>query len=218
MFIRQASETIRKTVPDFPLLEEPWELFEALKEEKFFQSVKLPKRTNGIVSPSETNTIVYASDSVEIQPYALFSGLVILEDGVKIGPYSLLRGPIFVGKNSIIGPHCEIIRSIVLENSIVAHKNTLGETIIGNNCNYAGLCTSCNYPVGRDYVKVRYNQKEHKYNGKFGATIENNCNLGCLTITMPGCHIKQGTDITGQCIVHGTGKVKPFSHFPAKVE
>ena len=135
MFIRQASETIRKTVPDFPLLEEPWELFEALKEEKFFQSVKLPKRTNGIVSPSETNTIVYASDSVEIQPYALFSGLVILEDGVKIGPYSLLRGPIFVGKNSIIGPHCEIIRSIVLENSIVAHKNTLGETIIGNNCN-----------------------------------------------------------------------------------
>lgn len=194
---------IRAVIPKFPNCKYPWEVLEEMKKH---HTVILPKITVNNINDAE----VYAHSNVEIQPYCLFSGLVILDEGVKIGPYSFLRGPIYIGRNSLIGPYAEITRSLIMDNTSLAHKNIVGDSIFGNNINFGGMSVCCNTIFGDKLIKARYHKEIITYNYKYGAMIEDNSNLGYLTALMPGCYIPKNTNIIGQCIVHGNANIKFF--------
>jgi NDP-sugar pyrophosphorylase family protein len=196
-------EKIRRAIPEFPDCKYPWDV---LNEMKNSPKVILPRRTVEGFNNSE----VYADPDVEIQPYCLFAGLVILDKGVRIGPYSLLRGPIYIGRNSLVGPHAEIIRCLIMDNTSLAHKNLMGDSIFGDNINFGGMSVCCNMPVGRNMIKRKFRGEESTCEEKYGSFVGNNSSLGCLTIIMPGCFISENSKITGQCIVYGNGKVKNF--------
>lgn len=205
MSIEETSRRIAEYLPGFPIVATPWELKDAF--DNWTGEINLPRRKVDGLETAE----VYAAEDVSIQPYALFAGKVILCPGSRVGPYSFIRGPVFVGPGGMVGPHCEVIRTIVMDRTILAHKNSIADTIFGKEINFSGLSTCCNFPIGRDYVKIRYQGSTHIYKGRFGAIIGDRCQLGCLTITMPGCEIPDDTCIVGQCTVHGECKVKPFS-------
>jgi bifunctional UDP-N-acetylglucosamine pyrophosphorylase/glucosamine-1-phosphate N-acetyltransferase len=199
---------ISKYLPEFPLLDTPWDLMRVFSE-RMEGKINLPKRKVDGLELAE----VYADDDVVIQPYVLFTGKVILCKGCRIGPFSFIRGPAFIGPDAMIGPHSEVMRCIIMDRTVLAHKNLVGDTIFGEDIFYAGMCTGCNIPYGpmaTDYVKIRHKENTHLHKGKFGATIGNRVKMGCLTITMPGCFIPDDTTITGQCIVHGNCQIKPF--------
>jgi len=200
----EVSRRLAEYLPDFPQVETPWELKDAFDNWK--GEIKLPRRQVDGLETAE----VYADESVVIQPYALFAGKVILCKGARIGPYSFIRGPVFLGPGAMVGPHCEVIRTIVMDRTVLAHKNSIADTIFGTDINFSGLSTCCNFPIGRDYVRIRYKGQTHRYNGRFGAVIGNGSQLGALTITMPGCEIPENTCIVGQCVVYGQCRVKPF--------
>jgi NDP-sugar pyrophosphorylase family protein len=195
----------------FPILDKPTEVLNWFINKR---TVSDRFKCQEVYQSAEIVTRLFVGQNVKIQPYTLFSGLVILDDDVRIGPYNFIRGPVYIGKGSLVGPGCEVIRTIVMDKTVIAHKNLVADSILGSNINYGGMSMSANFPVGREYIKVRYRGEEYQYNGKYGATIEDDCSLGILTCTMPGCHIAAGTQIPGQCNVYGHGVVKPFTGNP----
>lgn len=200
-------QQLAELIPDFAVFSKPWQLLEYFRFSEL--PVNLPLDWNYTTEPQHPHrTDVYVGRNVEIQPYCLFSGRVILDDGARIGPYSFIRGPVYIGKNAKIGPHCEIIRTIVMNDTCLAHKNSIADSILCERINFSGLSTGCNFPIGKDVVKVHYDGEVFDYKGKYGVYIDSDVNCGCLTITMPGCYIPAGSNIVGQCTVSKFGKVR----------
>jgi NDP-sugar pyrophosphorylase family protein len=200
--MKRICEWLREVVDDFPDFEYPWEIIQHLQTNQFASSRLQKREVEGLEAE------VYCGKNVDIQPYVLFSGQVFIDDDTRIGPYTFLRGPMIVGKKCLIGPHGEIIRTIMQDGSTLAHKNLMGDAIIGENVSCAGMSVICNTPFGASSVKCRYYEETQQIDGKYGTLIGDRSQLGALTIMMPGCHVHPNTTTHGQCVIHGSNKIK----------
>ncbi len=203
--MKRVCEELRSVIPSFPDFEKPWEIIDHLRSIELKPNMPI-KEVTGL--PGAT---VYCGNNVEIQPYSLFTGEVILCDDVRIGPFCFIRGPVVVGKRSMIGPHSEIIRTVIQTGTTLAHKNLIGDSIIGKNCNLAGFTTICNFSGMRKSVKAHYKDEVMQYEDKYGAYIGDNTWMGALTILMPGAYVKPNSEIIGQCVVYGNTKIRQMT-------
>ena len=90
----------------------------------------------------------------EIEPFATLKGSVSVGEGTIIRNGSYIVGPVFIGKNCDIGPNCyirpgtsigdnvrignavEIKNSIIMKGTHVGHLSYVGDSIIGERCNF----------------------------------------------------------------------------------
>lgn len=151
---------------------------------------------------------IFCEQDVEIQQNAVIMGDVKFGKGCRLGPFSFLRGPLILGDNVKIGPYVEVTRSIVLDNTIIAHKNIIVDSMIGSNVHFSGFATTCNLPTGRAFVKACFNDLVVELDHKYGCAIEDHVDLGINVFVMPGAHIGSGEAVLGPSIVYGRGKVK----------
>ncbi len=150
----------------------PWQVLIKLEEfiEQFFK-----------VNQLQSN--IYSEKGVKIEQPVKISGKVIIGENSKILAFSKIRGPAIIGRNCLIGHCCELKKSIVLDNSRMAHFNYVGDSIIGNNVNLG---------AGVKLANLKLNYKEIYVEGiatglkKFGAAIGDYSKLGCNAVTMPG--------------------------------
>ena len=92
--------------------------------------------------------------------------------------------------------------------------NYIGDSIIGDNCNFGAGTKIANYPFDEGTVKVRIGDNKIDTGlNKFGAIIGNNCRFGINTSIMPGVKIAPDsiisphTCITRDVEVKNTGAV-----------
>ena len=111
----------------------PWELLDA---NEYFLSVLQP------------------DISGEIEPFATLKGSVSVGEGTIIRNGSYIVGPVIIGKNCDIGPNCyirpgtsigdnvrignavEIKNSIIMKGTHIGHLSYVGDSIIGERCNF----------------------------------------------------------------------------------
>ena len=92
--------------------------------------------------------------SGEIEPFATLKGSVSVGEGTIIRNGSYIVGPVIIGKNCDIGPNCyirpgtsigdnvrignavEIKNSIVMKGTHIGHLSYVGDSIIGERCNF----------------------------------------------------------------------------------
>lgn len=90
----------------------------------------------------------------KIEPGATVDENVTIEEGTLIRSGAYIEGPAYIGKNSDIGPNCyirpytsigkevrignavEVKNSIVMDGSHAAHHSYIGDSIVGQNCNF----------------------------------------------------------------------------------
>ncbi|PWB53330.1 MAG: glucose-1-phosphate thymidylyltransferase [Candidatus Methanoperedenaceae archaeon] len=90
----------------------------------------------------------------EIEPFATLKGSVSVEEGTIIRNGSYIVGPVIIGKNCDIGPNCyirpgtsigdnarignavEIKNSIIMKGTHIGHLSYVGDSIIGERCNF----------------------------------------------------------------------------------
>ena len=143
-----------------------------------------------------------ANQSSEIQPFLAYDGPIFLEENVFIGPHCFLRGPLYIGKNTRIGPYCEIKRSVIMNNSFIAHQNIIPDSVIGSNVWLAGGVMITNLRLDKQPVKVTCNGIE-KSADRFGLFIEDNSTLGVRVTVMPGTHVRAETTVLGPSTIKG---------------
>ena len=149
----------------------------------------------------------YIAPTAKISDRAITEGKVIISDRVQVMENTVVRGPAYIGPgtfigtnclvsdNSHIGANCKISNATVIENSYIGDNNQfnmnyIGDSVIGENCNFgAGTKTANHYPDGGS-VKVRIGDNEIDTGlNKFGAVIGNSCRFGINSSILPGVKI-----------------------------
>ncbi len=137
-------------------------------------------------------------------------GKVIVEKGARIFN-SYIEGPAYIGENTCVGPFvyvrpvsaigdgCVLSSGTTVKNSILMnrvnakHLTYIGDSIVGEGCNFGAGTQVANYKFDASTVKMKIG--EAKYDTakeKFGALIGDNVKTGVLACTMPGKSIGDG--------------------------
>ncbi len=141
----------------------------------------------------------------EVHPNATIEGNVSIGENTVVRAGSYIIGPVAIGKDCIIGPNCfirpftslgdnvhignavEVKNSIIMSNTNVPHLSYVGDSIIGENCNFGAGTNVANLRF--DDAEVKLNIKgENESSGrrKFGCVVGDNVKTGINVSIMPG--------------------------------
>nr|SFZ87642.1 N-acetylglucosamine-1-phosphate uridyltransferase / Glucosamine-1-phosphate N-acetyltransferase [Loigolactobacillus rennini] len=148
-----------------------------------------------ISDQAEIEGLVYIEDDVTVQPFAHIKGPVIIRKGTLIGKSAFVRDGTYIGRYTIIGHSSEIINSIVMDHSSIAHFNTITKSIVGNYVNFSSYASTSSFNLNEsitdngDGVKKRIflNQKEFVLTQhKFGSIVGDGGRIGAYSMMYPG--------------------------------
>lgn len=141
---------------EFDLVERAWDLI-SFNTEQIEKDIKLLNLSQSAYSENNTVTYgdrLYVGQDCEIRNAVLNTskGPIIIEDNVEINEFAVIHGPAVIKKGSIIsigakirnnvsiGEDCvvggEVKDSIVFNNSNKSHEGYLGNSVIGEWCNF----------------------------------------------------------------------------------
>ena len=158
----------------------------------------------------------------EVEDGAVIKGNVAVGEGTIIMAGSYIVGPVVIGENSIIGPNCyirpctsigdnchignavEVKNSIIMNNTNVPHLNYVGDSIIGENCNFGAGTKIANLRLDEGEVIVNVKGKAVKTDRKkFGAVIGDNVKTGINASVNVGSFIGNDVFIGPGAVVGG---------------
>jgi bifunctional UDP-N-acetylglucosamine pyrophosphorylase/glucosamine-1-phosphate N-acetyltransferase len=144
----------------------------------------------------------------QVEDGAHLIGRVIVEEGAKIRSGTYIEGPVLVGEDSDIGPNCyirpctsigqnvrignacEIKNSIIMDKTHIGHLSYIGDSIIGENCNFGAGTTIANYRFDGKPVKMKVKNKVlDTGRRKLGVVLGDNVKTGINALFMPGVKV-----------------------------
>jgi bifunctional UDP-N-acetylglucosamine pyrophosphorylase/glucosamine-1-phosphate N-acetyltransferase len=168
----------------------------------------------------------------EIEQTVAIKGEVYVERGTVVKNGTRLEGPVYIGRKSWIGPNAylrhgtiitgpkcwlgttEVKNSIILGHTDAGHLTFIGDSIIGQHCNFGAGTMVANYKFDAKDIPVYFRQNydpqkfETKTN-KLGVIMEDNVKTGVNAVILPGSYIGKGSIIGAGIKV--LGYVKPGS-------
>jgi len=177
----------------------PWDLLtineHILKESKLSIEGKVEEGATlkGFVGVGK-NTVIRAG--VYIQ------GPVLIGMDSEIGPNNYIRPYTYIGDDVKIGNAVEIKNSIILDHTRIGHLSYVGDSIIGENCNFGAGTKVANLRLDNRTVKVTIRGKRvDSGRRKLGVFIGDNVKTGINVSFMPGVKIGPNSAIGSEIVV-----------------
>lgn len=127
--------------------------------------------------------------SADVAGSAVLTGPMIVSAGCRIGPCSVLRAGTWLDEDVTIGPHCEVKASLIFKGAAAAHRNYVGDSIIGQDVNLeAGAVLANHFNERADkriFVRIGA-QTAVTGLTKFGAVLGDGTRIGANAVTTPG--------------------------------
>lgn len=177
----------------------------------------------------DANEIILKSMALKIDKKAEIEKYAVIKNSVHIGKNSVIRsgsyieGPCYIGENCIIGPNChirpcssigdnvhignavEVKNSIIMPNTGIGHLSYVGDSIIGENCNFGAGTKVANLRVDNDDVRIEIKNKLIKSGRrKFGCLMGDNVKTGINVSIMPGRAIYPDAYVEAGSVVRNT--------------
>jgi bifunctional UDP-N-acetylglucosamine pyrophosphorylase/glucosamine-1-phosphate N-acetyltransferase len=194
----QAGEIVRCHPIEFWLdFTFPWDLLDA--NEILLQNMK--SESSGCIEEGVTisGSVKLGKNSV-LRAGSYVTGPVFIGEGCQIGPYCNIRPATSIGNGCHIGAFVEIKNSIIMGNTKIPHLNYIGDSVIGENCNFG---------AGSKIANLRFDNHNVKIGGidtgrrKLGAIIGDNVEVGVNaainvgTLIGNGCQVGPNTTVSG---------------------
>jgi bifunctional UDP-N-acetylglucosamine pyrophosphorylase/glucosamine-1-phosphate N-acetyltransferase len=157
-----------------------------------------------------------------IQKYATIEGPVQIGKGTVVRNGAYIIGPVIIGENCTIGPNClirpfttignnckignavEVKNSIVMNNSNVPHHNYVGDSVIGENCNFGSGTKVANLRLDNKNIHTFVRGERIETNRvKLGVIMGDNVKTGINSIINIGTVIGQNSKIGAGAIASG---------------
>lgn len=148
----------------------------------------------------------------KIENFVTIKGDVVIGENVLVRSGSYIEGPVIIGDNSIVGPNCylrsgtnlgrntyagnavEIKNSIILDGTHVGHLSYVGDSIIGEKCNFGAGTLIANLKFDNSNVRMRINdEKIDTGRRKLGVIMADRTKTSINLSIMPGTYIKEGS-------------------------
>ena len=165
--------------------------------------------------------------SADISDRATIDGTVIIDENVRVLENAVVRGPVYIGPNTVvgnstlvrayshIGADCVIgfgteVKGSYLGDRTWTHMSYLGDSIVGDDCNFGAGTVTANWRFDEKDVSVmRDGGPVNTGMDKIGAIIGNGCHTGINVSIMPGVTVGGGSIIGPH--VNLTSPVEPDS-------
>jgi len=152
----------------------------------------------------------HISPSASISPSATIDGKVVIAENVRVMENAVVRGPAYIGRNSVIGNNCLVrghshigddcvigfsteIKGSYLGRRCWTHMNYLGDSIVGEDCNFGAGTITANWRLDEKNVPVKIDGVAvDTGRDKLGVIMGNHCRTGVNVSFMPG--VKVGPD------------------------
>ena len=181
----------------------PWHLLEA--NEKMLTEGDIQWEING-----------------EVEPYATLKGNISVGEGTIIRNGAYITGPALIGKSCDIGPNCyirpstsigdgvrignavEIKNSIIMNKTHIGHLSYVGDSIIGERCNFgAGTKVANLRHDGRTVLVELGGRKFDSGRRKLGVIMGDNVHTGINSMFNVGSTVSGGAGIDPGEYVNG---------------
>ncbi len=141
----------------------------------------------------------------EVHKNAVLEGEVSIGEGTVVRAGAYIIGPATIGKNCVIGPNCfiractsigdnchignavEIKNSIIMNRTNVPHLSYVGDSIMGEGCNFGAGTNVANLRFDNAEVKMNIQgEKQSSGRRKLGCVVGDNVKTGISVSIMPG--------------------------------
>ena len=168
----------------------PWNLLEA--NERVLKEI-LPKIEGMIEDGAHLTDSVSVGEGARIRSGAYLEGPVFVGAGSDVGPNCYLRPYTSLGCNVRVGNACEVKNSIIMQGTHIGHLSYVGDSVIGENCNFGAGTITANLRFDDSPVKVLVKDKVTDTGlRKLGAFFGDDVKTGIGALIMPGVKVGCG--------------------------
>jgi bifunctional UDP-N-acetylglucosamine pyrophosphorylase/glucosamine-1-phosphate N-acetyltransferase len=175
----------------------PWDLLRANEE----LLTKIEPQNHGEI---EGNAILRGSISVGkgtvIRSGSYIVGPAVIGKDCEIGPSCYIRPTTTIGDGCHIGTAVEVKNSIVMSNTKIPHHNYIGDSIIGENCNFGAGTKVANLRLDKATIKVGGLDTGRR---KLGAIVGDGVQTGINSCLNVGCSIGNDSFIGPGVVARG---------------
>jgi len=157
----------------------------------------------------------------KVERGAHIEGAVVVEEGARIRSGAFIEGPVYIGRESDIGPNCyirpytsvgrkvrignatEVKNSILMDDVHVGHLSYVGDSIIGEGCNFGAGSIIANLRFDEKPVKMRIKGEiVNTHRRKMGIVMGDYVKTGIGVLFMPGVKIGHNSWIGPNIVVY----------------
>ena len=168
----------------------PWNLLEANKRALRLQEMEVEGE---IEDGAYVHGSVRVAKGARIRSGAYIEGPVYIGPRSDIGPNCYLRPSTYLGADVRIGNACEVKNSVIMNGTHVAHLSYIGDSIIGEDCNFGAGTMTAN--IRFDKKNINVNIKDGRIDSgqrKLGSIIGDDVQTGINVNLMPGVKVGSG--------------------------
>jgi bifunctional UDP-N-acetylglucosamine pyrophosphorylase/glucosamine-1-phosphate N-acetyltransferase len=155
--------------------------------------------------------LMVASVDGEVEDGAFIHGHVTIAEGARVRSGAYIEGPAYIGPDSDIGPNCyirpatsiganvrignacEIKNSVVMNGTHIAHLSYVGDSIIGEECNFGAGTITANIRFDKEDIRMSVKgRRENSGRRKLGAIVGDRVQTGINVNLLPGVKIGSG--------------------------
>lgn len=164
----------------------PWDLLTA--NESLMKSTNLEN-----LGTIEDNVVikgqVYIGKGTVVRSNSYIIGPVVIGENCEIGPSCYIRPSTAIGDNCHVGSAVEIKNSIIMRNSKIPHHNYIGDSIIGEGCNFGAGTKIANLRLDKmDITAGDIDTKRRKLGAIVGDGVQTGINASINVGSLIGDH------------------------------
>ena len=175
----------------------PWDLLTA---NEYLLAMIEPQNLGEVEKNVVLKGVVSIGKNTVVRSGSYIVGPVIIGQDCDIGPNCYIRPATSIGDNCHIGAAVEVKNSIIMKGSKIPHHNYVGDSIIGEGCNFGAGTKIANLKLGKDNIVVAGIDTKRR---KLGAIIGDRVETGINASINVGCMIGNNTCIGPGAIAHG---------------
>jgi NDP-sugar pyrophosphorylase family protein len=180
----------------------PWDLLEANR----ILMTDLETKIDGEVSDRATVIgNIQVGKGSRVLPGCYIIGPAIIGENCEIGPTTYLRPSTCIGDKCKIGAAVEIKNSIIMNHTNVPHLSYVGDSVIGERCNFGAGTKVANLRLDEKEVQVVVDgRKTGSGRRKLGVIMGDDVKTGINASIDVGTVIGEGTMIGMGAVARGT--------------
>lgn len=180
----------------------PWDLLRA--NEVLLKDVK-PEIKGEVEDGAVIKGNVFIDEGSVVMSGSYIIGPVVIGRNCRIGPCCFIRPYTSIGDNCHIGAFVEVKNSIVMSNTNLPHLNYVGDSVIGEGCNFGAGTKVANLRLDEREIKVPVKGKIISTGRKkFGAVVGDGVKTGINVSINVGAMVGNDVFIAPGKVVGGT--------------
>ncbi|MDR3117395.1 MAG: UDP-N-acetylglucosamine diphosphorylase [Puniceicoccales bacterium] len=136
--------------------------------------------------------MLFVHHSAQVDPSARIAGPALIGPGCRIGPGAFVRENVICGNYCTIGHGCEVKNSLLLDGATVAHRNYVGDSILGRGAHLGAGAVLANLRLDGENVRFQGpDGPEPTELRKCGSFLGDDAQVGCNAVLHPGTVLGQ---------------------------